>query len=211
MKTDDIEFEVKFYPVDKEKYREKLRDIGAVLINPERKMYRVVADYRDNPIFKQRECIRVRNEGGVSRLSYKSFEGNTNKITDQKEIETEVKDFDSTVRIFEKLGIVFNRKQETKREEWDFDGVQITIDTWPGLDTFTEIEGHSEDEVKNVASLLGFDWNQKLVAPASMIYSKVYGVSDQKALEMISNITFDNPPFNNPPFKNPSFKKKIIS
>ncbi len=195
MKKDDIEFEVKFYPVDKEKYREKLRDIGAVLKNPERKMYRVVADYRDNPNLGDRECVRVRNEGDVTRLSFKAFANGATLVSDQKEIETEVKDFDKTVAIFEKIGMKFNRRQENFREEWDFEGVQITIDTWPNLEPYTEIEGSSEEEIKKVSSLLGFDWSKKIIMPISGVYAMVYGVPDKEALEETSNISFDNLPF----------------
>jgi predicted adenylyl cyclase CyaB len=192
---DYTEFEVKFYPVDKEEYRKRLLSIGAVLAIPERKMIRMVADYRENKMLADKECIRVRDEGGLIRLSFKSFVNDVSKITDQKEIETEVKDFDATIKIFEKLGLKFNRDQETLREEWDYKGVQITIDTWPGLDTYTEIEGYSEDSVKDVSALLGFNWEEKMIMPASGLYAKVYGMSDSEALEKISNITFANPPF----------------
>jgi len=87
---DYTEFEVKFYPVDKEEYRKKLQQIGAKLLISERKMIRLVADYRDNPTLGNRECIRVRDEGGLVRLSFKSFAKNAKQLTDQKEIETEV-------------------------------------------------------------------------------------------------------------------------
>lgn len=194
---DYTEFEAKFYPVNKKEYRKKLASIGAKLLIPERKMIRLVADYRENSMLGDRECIRVRDEGGLVRLSFKSFVNNAKEITDQKEIETEVDSFDATVKIFEKLGLKFNRRQETLREEWDYKGVQITIDTWPGLLTYTEVEGDSEREVKEISQILGFNWNEKLIMPASGLYAKVYGVSDREALEKISDISFENVPFKN--------------
>ena len=36
----DTEFEAKFYPVNKEEYRRKLKSVGAKLVIPERKMVR---------------------------------------------------------------------------------------------------------------------------------------------------------------------------
>lgn len=152
---DYTEFEVKFYPVDKEEYRKKLQQIGAKLLISERKMIRLVADYRDNPTLGNRECIRVRDEGGLVRLSFKSFAKNAKQLTDQKEIETEVGNFDATVKIFEKLGIKFNRRQETLREEWQYKSAQITIDTWPSLLTYTEIEGDSEKTFTKLLKYLG--------------------------------------------------------
>jgi predicted adenylyl cyclase CyaB len=194
-RKDYTEFEAKFYPVDKDKYRAKLQSIGAMLVVPERKMLRLVADYRDNPTLGNRECVRVRDEGNLIRLSFKSFADNAKEVSDQKEIETEVDNFSATVKIFEKLGLKFNRRQETLREEWDYKGVQVTIDTWPGLTEFTEIEGNSEKEVKDVSKVLGFDWNEKLIMPASGLYARVYGISDKEALKKISNISFENIPF----------------
>lgn len=189
------EFEAKFYPIDKEEYRRKLKSIGAELIIPERKMVRWVADYRDNPILSKKECIRVRNEGGLVRLSFKSFVNDLSRVSDQKEIETEVGDFAATVKIFEKIGLKFNRNQETFREEWKYKKVQITIDTWPGLLPFLEIEGTSEAEIKQISSELGFVWDEKLIFPSSGLYAKVYGVDEDTALVEISNISFNNPPF----------------
>ena len=191
------EFEAKFYPIDKVKYREILKRIGAKLLIPERKMIRLVADWRDNPILSHKDCVRVRNEGGLIRLSFKSFADNAKELTDQKEIETEVKDFDATVKILEKTGLKFNRKQETLREEWDYKGIQITIDTWPGLLPFTEIEGDSEKPVEDLSAVLGFDWDEKLIMPASGLYALVYGINEEEALVKISNISFENIPFKN--------------
>lgn len=194
---DYTEFEAKFYPVNKEEYRKKLLSFGVKLVIPERKMVRLVADWRDNPILSQKECVRVRNEGGLVRLSFKSFANDAKKLTDQKEIETVVSDFDATVKIIEKLGLKFNRQQETLREEWGYKGVQITIDTWPGLLPFTEIEGESEKQVLEASRILGFNWKEKLILPASGLYAKVYDISDKVALEGISNISFENVPFRN--------------
>jgi predicted adenylyl cyclase CyaB len=196
MRTQDFtEFEAKFYPVDKEKYRNKLKALDAKLITPERQMVRMVADYRENTILGHRTCIRVRDEGDAIRLSLKVSAGGNGKLTDQKEIDIEVSDFDKTVKIFEAAGIKFNRYQKNLRETWKFDGVEITIDTWPGLETFTEIEASSEKRVKEVADKLGFDWNKKLIVPASDVYVKVYGISLDEAFDKIANITFENNPF----------------
>jgi predicted adenylyl cyclase CyaB len=194
---DYTEFEAKFYPVDKDKYRVKLQSIGAVLVVAERKMLRLVADYRDNPTLGNRECVRVRDEGNLIRLSFKSFADNAKEVSDQKEIETEVDNFSATVKIFERLGLKFNRRQETLREEWNYKGVQVTIDTWPGLLPFTEIEGDSEESVKEVSGVLGFNWSEKLIMPSSGLYAKTYGISDKEALEKISNISFKDVPFTN--------------
>jgi adenylate cyclase class IV len=192
---DFTEFEAKFYPVEKVEYRKKLSSVGAVLVIPERKMIRAVADGRVNPILEKNGYIRVRNEGNLIRLSLKKTADVGGKLSDQKEIDVKVSDFDKTVKIIEATGVKFNRLQETLREEWAFNGIQITIDTWPGLDTYSEIEAESEEKVKEMADMLGFDWNKKIITAAAELYVKVYGISIDEVLEKISNITFKNNPF----------------
>ena len=193
--SDNTEFEAKFYPVDKVEYRKKLQSIGAVLTIPERKMIRCVGDRRANPILTEHSNIRVRDEGNLVRLSLKTAAHEGGQLSDQKEIDVEVSDFEKTIKIIEAAGIKFNRRQETLREEWEYKGAQITIDTWPGLSTYSEIETTSEEKVKEIADELGFDWNKKMIIPAGDVYQKVYDISMDEILEKISNITFENNPF----------------
>ncbi len=196
-RKDYTEFEAKFYPVDKEEYRKKLLSIGAKLTIPERKMIRVVADSRANPILARNGYIRVRDEGNIIRLSLKITAELSGKLIDQKEVDVEVSDFDKTIKIIEAAGIKFNRCQETLREEWEFKGAQITIDSWPGLNTFSEIEAGSEKDVRSIANEIGFNWNKKITTPAAEVYAKVYAMDIDEVLDKISNITFENNPFKN--------------
>ncbi len=194
----ETEFEAKFFPVNKDEYRQKLKELGAKLILPERKMRRAIADRRGNP---QVQCnyIRVRDEGNLVRLSAKIDGNEGGQISDQKETDVEVSDYDKTIQILEKSGLKFNRYQETLRETWEYDGAEITIDTWPGLDTYSEIETSSEEKVKEIAEKLGFDWNKKIITPAPDIFCKVYGLGIDDVLEKVSNITFENNPFKDLP------------
>lgn len=191
----ETEFEAKFYPVDKEVYRKKLKSVGAKLVIPERKMIRIVADVRENPELAKNGYIRVRDEGNLIRLSLKVTAVWSGKLSDQKEIDVEVSDFEKTVKILEATGISFKRRQENLREEWDYMGAQVTIDSWPGLDTYSEIEADSEEKVKEIALKLGLNWDKKMIVPAADIYAKVYGISIDEVLEKISNITYENNPF----------------
>lgn len=170
----DTEFEAKFYPVDKAQYRKKLMSIGAKLVIPERKMIRVIGDHRGNSVLAKNDYIRVRDEGDIIRLSLKIMADEGGKISDQKEVDVEVSDFNKTVRIIEAAGIRFNHKQESLREEWEYKNAQITIDTWPGLDPYSEIETDSEEKIREIAEVLGLDWDKKIITPAPEIWAKVY-------------------------------------
>lgn len=197
--NDTTEYEAKFYPVNTDEYRKKLLSVGATLLHPERKMIRVIADSRANSSISKDNYLRVRDEGNLIRLSFKTTANADGDLTDQKEIDVEVSDLAKTKLIFEAVGIKFNRIQETLREEWKYKNSEITIDTWPGLSTYSEIESPSEEEVKEIAVELGFNWDKKIITAAAEIYEKVYGINIELILEKISNITFENNPFINLP------------
>ncbi len=191
----DTEFEAKFYPVNKEAFREKLKSVGAKLTIPERKMIRAIADTRANKFLNKNDYLRVRNEGNLISLSLKRTADAGGKLSDQKEIDVEVSDFDKTIEILKLAGIKFNRIQETLREEWSYKGAQITIDSWPGLDPYSEIEATSEEEVRSIAGDLGLNWDKRIITAAAEVYAKVYAMDIEEVLEKLSNITFENNPF----------------
>ena len=194
----DTEFEAKFYPVDKEKYREKLKLIGAHLVIPERKMRRSIIDGRFHPEFKC-DYIRVRDEGNSIRLSAKIHAQAEGKISDQKEVDVQVSDYDKTLEIFKAMGYQPELYQESLRETWKYGNAEIVIDIRPGLDPYSEIEAQSEEEVKDIARKLGFAWDKKIITTVVEIYADVYRLSIDGTLKMLSNITFENNPFANLP------------
>jgi len=190
----DIEFEAKFFPINKEEIRKKLKDLGANLVFSERKMKTVLGDKRNNPGL---DCdyIRIRNESNLIRLSVKIHAEEGGKLIDQKETYVEVNDFDRTVEILKRLGLKLTYYQEKLRETWEYDGAEVVIDTWPGLEPIVEIEADSEKKVQEIAKRMGFDWDKKILTEAAEIFVKVYGLGINEVLKKISNITFDNNPF----------------
>lgn len=188
------EFEAKFYPVDKEKFRETLKNVGASLVTSERKMRRIIVDHKS---YSQLQCdyIRVRDEGDVVRLSAKTHAREGGNLDDQKEIDVVVSDYDKTVKIIEAMGFTFDIYQETLRETWKLGNAEITIDTWPDLDTYCEVEATSEQEVQEVAGKLGLNWEKRIITSVKEVYMKVYGLSKEEVTEKIKNITFENSPF----------------
>jgi adenylate cyclase, class 2 len=190
----ETEFEAKFYPVDKDKYRAKLLSAGAKLLIPERRMLRTVIDRNLHPQLKS-SYIRVRDEGNLVRLSAKSMTTQSGQMSDQKETDVIVSDYQKCIEIIEMMGLTFDRTQETLRETWELENAEITIDTWPGLDPYSEIETSSEAEVQRLAIKLGFDWSKKIITPAAELFVEKYHLPMEKVLEMITFITFDHNPF----------------
>jgi len=70
--------------------------------------------------------------------------------------------------------------QETKREKWLLDGSEITIDTWPWIPTFIEIESPAEENVKDIALKLGLDWNKAMHGSVETAYQKYYNVTEEE-------------------------------
>ena len=188
------EYEVKFYPVDKEAIRNKLKINGAKLEQPEVKT--VISAYNKslNPQIDG-DYLRVRHEGDKVRMSIKIHALEGGKIDDQKEIDVIVSDFDTTLEILKRSGLHQTGYQEKFRETWSLDNTEVVIDTWPGLDTYIEIEGKSEMDVHKVAELLEFDWEKKIITSVVEIYMEKYKLNAESAHKLLKHATFAENPF----------------
>ena len=183
----DIEYEATFPNIDKDEIRQRLKNAGAVLLRPEYLQKRIPFHL---PGVKRStgRFVRVRDEGNKITLSFKSFEGE--KIEDQKEICLTVDSFDNAVKILELIGCEPKSYQENKREIWTLDNVEIMIDTWPFLEPLVEVEGKSEEDVKNVSEKLGFDYSKALFCSTTAIYQMKYGLTADE-VNTTPKIVFD--------------------
>ena len=120
--------------------------------------------------------MRLRTDGRKTTLTYKNFKADA--IDGVEEIEVAVDSFDSTRQLLALAGLRSTSYQENKRV--DFDGptgsVQISIDTWPGIPSYMEIEGSSVDEVNATVKLLQLASNRQTSVTTKEIY-KLYGLS----------------------------------
>jgi adenylate cyclase, class 2 len=169
------EIEAKFLDIDPDVVREKLKALGATLVHPEFLMCRKVYDFPDLRLEAQSAWIRVRKEAEEVTLSYKKTEDWS--LHGTKEIQVVVDDFDKTCQILELIGLESKAYQETKREKWLLHECEVTIDTWPWIPTFVEIEGPSEASVKSAADLLGFEWSHATHGSVEPVYQKYFDVS----------------------------------
>ncbi|MEY4731621.1 MAG: hypothetical protein RL681_567 [Candidatus Parcubacteria bacterium] len=183
------EIEAKFLDIDPEKIHTVLAGIGAKLVHPERPMKRKVFDYADRRLEKTGGWVRVRDEGdGKITLSFKRVV-DWESVHGTKEISTEVQDFTAACDILTAIGLDTKAYQETKREKWILNNVEITIDTWPWIPPFIEIEGPTEDSVKLIARKLGFPWENAVFGSVETEYKKHYAVTDEE-IDGWETITF---------------------
>lgn len=187
MKT---EFEVKFYPINREKFIEKLKKIWWICIQEETLMRRTIFYHPTN----KDAYLRVRDEWWKITCTFKEILPENLNISSVKEIETEVWDYSSMVNILKNIWVKQKSVQETKREVWFINGeVEIMIDIWPWLEYFVEIEAKNEEIVKKYSEVLWFSWDDAIFWATDQIWKKVYGVSED-FINTYPEITFENPP-----------------
>ena len=182
------EFEATFINIEKDDVRNRLKNAGAKLIREEYLQKRVVFNL---PIGHEIKggWLRVRDEGNKITMSLKIVDGD--KIENQKETQLKVDNFEQAVSFLESIGCSKKAFQESKRELWELNNTEITIDEWPFLEPFVEIEGKSENDVKNVSNKLGFDYSTALFCAVDTIYNKKYGVSENQINNHTPEILFN--------------------
>lgn len=167
------EFEATFTKIDKDVMRKKLSLAGATLVRAEYLQKRIVFKLPQGHEIPG-GWLRVRDEGDKITMSLKVINGN--KIEDQKEICLTVDDFDEAVLFLKSIGCIQKAYQESRRELWILDHVEITIDEWPFLEPFIEVEGKSKEEVESVSKKIGFDFTKALFCAVTKLYSDKYGI-----------------------------------
>ena len=183
------EFEAKFLNIDVLNIRAKLEGVGATLIHSSRLMKRQTFHPK---IDADKLWGRVRDEGDKITLTIKKIEDSSN-IKGTFEAEVIVDSFTNAGKILEAVGFSLTSYQENKRERWQYQSVEITIDEWPGLKPFLEIEAPSEDVVENFVKTLGYDMNQAVFGSVSNIY-QMLNVISEKEFNKLKEVTFLHPP-----------------
>ena len=183
----ETELEAKFLDIEPDVLRAQLAKQGAALVYAQRMVKRKNFDYPDKRLEKIGGWIRLRNEGDKITLAYKRVIDRTLEGT--KEICVNVNDFDKATNLLIAIGLDQKSYQETKREKWLYNDVEITIDTWPWIPTFVEFEGSTEEKLRNAVDAFGFDWSNALHGSVEVAYQRSYDVSEEE-IDSWETITF---------------------
>ena len=187
------EIEATYLSIDKEHVRKKLKSLGFSLITPEYMMRRKTFDF-SHVAPGRNKWGRVRQESDKVTMTVKEVRGSG--INDTYEVELVVNNFDTACAFFEACNIPAKAFQENMREVWRRDNVEVTIDTWPGLDPFVEIETETEKAVREVSKELGFDFEKAVFGSIDLVYEKELGIPAETIIKL-PEITFANPPKKN--------------
>jgi adenylate cyclase, class 2 len=187
----ETEIEAKFPGIDAEALRAKLFELGATLVYSEVLMRRKVFDYPNDLLEEKGGWVRVRDEGDQITLSYKQMNDRT--LHGTKEVTVTVNDFDKTCDFLIELGLQVISYQETKREKWLYNDVEITLDTWPWVPSFVELESLDEEKLRAVAVELEFDWNDAMHGSVETVYQMHYDFTERE-INRWPEIVFIDPP-----------------
>ncbi|MGN1208073.1 MAG: class IV adenylate cyclase [Christensenellales bacterium] len=176
-----IENEITVLNINKEEFIKMILIAGGKEITPELKQVRCVYDF--NPK-QENKWIRLRTNGQKTSLTIKEI--NNNSKLGAKELEIEVSDFEETNRILNQLGYTYRNRQENYRHVFSLDGVEISIDTWPRIDPYAEIEAETQEDIDRILNKLNIPKEKITKLDVCSIYKDIYNID----LLSIKNLTF---------------------
>jgi adenylate cyclase class 2 len=186
--TEHLEVEVKFWLPDLAGLRAQLLAVGAQLVKPRVFERNLRLDTPDERLLQQQQLLRLRQDTAV-RLTFKGEDEAAQLLSEAKvreELEMEVGDLDTAVRIFTRLGFVPVQVYEKYRETFQWQGVEIVLDELP-YGNFVELEGE-ESAIKQVAQQLGLPWERRVVDN----YLNLMARLQQQAQLPFRDLTFAN-------------------
>jgi len=163
------EVEVKFLNINIKSIRKTLLKAGAEMVKPMRLMRRTII--KTPEMIKREAFAWVRDEGDKVTMTLKQINQNNE---DFDEVEITVSDFEKAIEILTGCGIPQVSYQESRREEWRLDNVQICIDEWPWVNPYIELEGESEGQLQEAAKKLGFAWSKAVRGCVWEVYYDAY-------------------------------------
>ena len=161
MNIDNHEIEVKFKIPSTQEILKKIHALGAVCDQNEQFERNLRWDDADETLTKTNQVLRLRDNGGVSVLTYKAEKPNDKEIAEREEIETVVSDFEKTKLILERLGYQIDFIYEKYRSIYTLNDTQLFVDHTP-IGDYVEIEGPDAEAIRKSAELLGLDWNHRI-------------------------------------------------
>ena len=127
--------------------------------------------------------IRLRTNGTKTTLTIKEIK-DKNAIEGTNELEVVVGDFDKTNEILKELGYEARNYQENYRRVYLLGNVEISIDSWPLIPTYVEIEGKTNEDVERVLKLVNTKNYQTTTFDVESIYREIYGIDIMKIKEL---------------------------
>lgn len=140
-----------------------------------------VKKFHNNP----KKWIRLRQTNNKTTIAVKHIlEPNDTHIQQMLETELEVSSMKEANSLLEALGFYHRGNEEKERISYVLFNHEIDIDTWPGIPTYFEVEGKSEEDLIEFLSKIGYSMSDTVSCTVDEIYLK-YGISilDRRTLK----------------------------
>ena len=180
-----IETEVKFFISDPAGLRAKLISLGA-LSGGNIFETNLRFEDKDKNLIKNKSLLRLRKDSKTT-LTFKSTPTEKDsRFKMLKEMEIEVSDFSTAVRILESLGFIQEQIYEKWRETFVLGSTYFCMDKMP-YGEFLEIEGNKE-KIIECAALLDLDWNERI----TLNYLELFDILKKRLNISFFDVTFEN-------------------
>lgn len=138
-----------------------------------RKLINFIKKFHNN----SKKWIRVRQTNDKTTIAVKHIlADNGTGLQQMLETEIEVPSIKEANGLLEALGYSYKSYQEKERITYVLDEYELDIDTWPGIPTYVEVEGKSEEDLENILNKLGYSMKDTISCTADEVYRK-YGKS----------------------------------
>lgn len=149
------ECEIKIPVEDLEAVRRRLLATGWLCTHEKQREVNILVDMEDGALREADRALRLRTYGERSILTMKGPAHYDGPVKIREELEVELSDLHTMVRILERLGLRPVVRYEKDRETWRRQNITATLDSTP-MGHFVEIEG-SGTELETTARDMGLD------------------------------------------------------
>ncbi|MDO8529949.1 MAG: CYTH domain-containing protein [bacterium] len=170
------EIETKVLDIDKNKIIEKLISLGA----DKKQETRLFVDWYQTKGEKEGSAnwfLRIRsNSQGKHEVTWKGDPQTIGIAKVRREINFLVEEPEKVADLFKELGLEKYGHQEKDRATFTFKDWQFDIDQYPGMPPYLEIEGKSEEHLKEGMKLLGLESNRTYNKGERTLIQEVFGL-----------------------------------
>lgn len=186
MASGEQELEVKFCIRDLSAFEEKVKKLGAVLVQPRTHEINLRFDTPDNSLTNSYQVLRLRQDT-ESRLTYKGPGELLGGVRLRREIEFSVSDFKSAQSLLEALGYQVAFMYEKYRSVYKLDNLLVMFDEMP-IGYFLELEGENPEIIQSTSLKLGLKWETRILDSYTALFNTVKETCGLK----IRDLNFDN-------------------
>lgn len=185
----EIETEIKCLGVDVDAARAILFGIPEVKFAPREFVRRCVVNLPDHS-GPRRQWLRLREAGGISSLSLKR---GTQDPFVMEEISVGIDSFEQCILLLSHLGLGFSYQENYREAFTDTrSGTVYSIDWWPGLDAFIEIEAVGKEELLRAVLMLKGTYVETTLVNVADLYALKYSVPLDWLHNECKSLTFQN-------------------